>query len=202
MPSDEEVTQRAGSLQALTGFTERACTVLRPPFEPALAGYRQDRSIAGLPRPSRRYRPYGRRGTRDRPRPPGLDGCRPHGRRARTTRGRREGCRAPHRPGVPRGWGPAACRAAHGRRGPRRPGPGPARGGPRPRLRRHRLYGPASSGGPAPKAITTPPRAGGGHTPVASRTGDDAHSPGPGGSSWPRGHRVSARLVHQAQAGR
>jgi hypothetical protein len=40
MPSDEEVTQRAGRLQALTGFTERACTVLRPPFEPALAGYR------------------------------------------------------------------------------------------------------------------------------------------------------------------
>jgi hypothetical protein len=83
MPSDEELTQRAGSLQALTGFTERACTVLRPPFEPALAGYRQDRSIAGLPRPSRRYRPYGRRGARDRPRPPGPAGCRPHGRRAR-----------------------------------------------------------------------------------------------------------------------
>jgi hypothetical protein len=86
MPSDEEVTQRAGSLQALTGFTERACTVLRPPFEPALAGYRQDRSIAELPRPSRRYRPYGRRGARDRPRPPGPDGCRPHGRRAHQAR--------------------------------------------------------------------------------------------------------------------
>jgi hypothetical protein len=86
MPSDEEVTQRAGRLQALTGFTERACTVLRPPFEPALAGYRQDRTIAGPPRPSRRYRPYGRRGARDRPRPPGLDGCRPHGRRAHHAR--------------------------------------------------------------------------------------------------------------------
>jgi hypothetical protein len=34
MPSDEEVTQRAGSLQALTGFTERACTVLRPLSSP------------------------------------------------------------------------------------------------------------------------------------------------------------------------
>ena len=59
MPSDEEVTQRAGSLQALRWFTERACTALRPPFEPALAGYRHDRTIAGPPRPSRRYRPYG-----------------------------------------------------------------------------------------------------------------------------------------------
>jgi hypothetical protein len=38
MPSDEEVTQRAGRLQALTGFTERACTALRPPFRARLGG--------------------------------------------------------------------------------------------------------------------------------------------------------------------
>jgi hypothetical protein len=58
MPSDEEVTQRAGSLRAMTGLTEQAFTALLPHFEHALAAYMQDRTIDGQPRTSRRYSPY------------------------------------------------------------------------------------------------------------------------------------------------
>jgi hypothetical protein len=56
MPSDEEVLQRAGSLQAMTGFTAEAFTTLRPHVERALVADLQHRTIAGHPRPSRRYR--------------------------------------------------------------------------------------------------------------------------------------------------
>jgi hypothetical protein len=58
MPSDEDVTQRAGSLRAMTGFTEPECTALLPHFEHALAASLQDRTIDGQPRTSRRYRTY------------------------------------------------------------------------------------------------------------------------------------------------
>jgi hypothetical protein len=58
MPSDEDVTQRAGSLRAMTGVTAPECTALLPHFEHALAAYRQDRTIAGHPRTSRRDSPY------------------------------------------------------------------------------------------------------------------------------------------------
>jgi hypothetical protein len=53
------VTQRAGSLRAMTGLTEQEFTMLLPHFEHALAAYLQDRTIDGQPRTSRRYRPYG-----------------------------------------------------------------------------------------------------------------------------------------------
>src|SRR5919197_6545170 len=58
MPSYEEVTQRAGSLRAMTGFTEAEFTALLPPFERALAAYLQKRTIDGQPRTSRRYSAY------------------------------------------------------------------------------------------------------------------------------------------------
>jgi Helix-turn-helix of DDE superfamily endonuclease len=58
MPTYEEVTQRAESLQAMTGLTEQEFTALLPPFEDALAAYLQDRTIDGQPRTSRRYSTY------------------------------------------------------------------------------------------------------------------------------------------------
>ena len=58
MPGDDEVTQRAGSLQALTGLTDAEFHALLPHFEQALVTYRQDRTIDGQPRTSRRYRSY------------------------------------------------------------------------------------------------------------------------------------------------
>jgi hypothetical protein len=58
MPSYEEVTQRAGSLRAMTGLTEAEFTALLPHFECALAAYLQDRTIDGQPRTSRRYSAY------------------------------------------------------------------------------------------------------------------------------------------------
>jgi Helix-turn-helix of DDE superfamily endonuclease len=58
MPSDEEVTQRAGSLRAMTGLTEQELTALLPHVEQALAAYLQDRTLDGHPRTSRRYSPY------------------------------------------------------------------------------------------------------------------------------------------------
>ena len=58
MPSYEEVTQRAGSLRAMTGLTEQEFTALLPPFEHALGAYLRDRTIDGQPRTSRRYSPY------------------------------------------------------------------------------------------------------------------------------------------------
>src|SRR6266850_3943093 len=58
MPSYEDVTQRAGSLRAMTGLTEEEFTALLPHFERALAAYLQDRTIDGQPRTSRRYSSY------------------------------------------------------------------------------------------------------------------------------------------------
>jgi Helix-turn-helix of DDE superfamily endonuclease len=58
MPSYEEVTERAGSLRAMTGLTEPEFTALLPPFAHALAVYMQDRTIAGQPRTSRRDSAY------------------------------------------------------------------------------------------------------------------------------------------------
>jgi hypothetical protein len=58
MPSYEDVTQRAGSLQAMTGLTQQEFETLLPHFEHALAAYLQDRTIDGQPRTSRRYSPY------------------------------------------------------------------------------------------------------------------------------------------------
>jgi hypothetical protein len=56
MPSDDEVTQRAGSLRAMTGFTPPEFTALLPPFEHAFLAYMQEQTIDGQPRTSRRYR--------------------------------------------------------------------------------------------------------------------------------------------------
>jgi len=58
MPRYDEVTQRAGSLRAMTGLTEHEFTALLPHFARALAAYLQDRTIDGQPRTSRRYRAY------------------------------------------------------------------------------------------------------------------------------------------------
>src|ERR671935_93433 len=58
MPSYEDVTQRAGSLRAMTGLTEAEFTALLLAFERALAAYLQDRTIDGQPRTSRRYSSY------------------------------------------------------------------------------------------------------------------------------------------------
>ena len=58
MPNSEQVTPRAGSLQALTGLTDAEFQALLPPFERALVTYRQDRTIDGHPRTSRRYSTY------------------------------------------------------------------------------------------------------------------------------------------------
>jgi hypothetical protein len=58
MPSDEAVTPRAGSLRAMTGLTQPACSTLLPPFEHALRAYLADHTIDGQPRTSRRYSPY------------------------------------------------------------------------------------------------------------------------------------------------
>lgn len=58
MPSDEEVTQRAGSLRAMTGITRQEFTALLPPFEHAFLAYMEDHTIDGQPRTNRRYSPY------------------------------------------------------------------------------------------------------------------------------------------------
>jgi len=58
MPRYDEVTQRAGSLRAMTGLTEPEFTALLPHFERALAAYLPDRTIDGQPRTSRRDRAY------------------------------------------------------------------------------------------------------------------------------------------------
>jgi len=58
MPRYEEVTQRAGSVRAMTGLTEPEFTALLPPFEHALVAYLRDRTIDGPPRTSRRYSTY------------------------------------------------------------------------------------------------------------------------------------------------
>ena len=58
MPSDEEVTQRAGSLRSMTGLTEAEFMALLPRFEQAFVDYMQDHTIDGQPRTSRRYSAY------------------------------------------------------------------------------------------------------------------------------------------------
>jgi len=58
MPSYEDVTQRAGSLQAMTGITTQEFEALLPHFEHALVAYLQERTIDGQPRTSRRYSTY------------------------------------------------------------------------------------------------------------------------------------------------
>jgi hypothetical protein len=58
MPSYEEVIQRAGSLQAMTGLTEEEFTTLLPHFERAFVAYLQNRTIDGQPRTSCRYSTY------------------------------------------------------------------------------------------------------------------------------------------------
>src|SRR6266540_7117084 len=58
MPSDEEVTQRAGSLRSMTGLTEAEFMALLPHFEQAFVVYMHDRTIDGQPRTSRRYSTY------------------------------------------------------------------------------------------------------------------------------------------------
>ena len=58
MPSDEEVTQRAGSLGSMTGFTAQAFEALLPPFEHALLAYMHDHTSDGQPRTVRSYRTY------------------------------------------------------------------------------------------------------------------------------------------------
>jgi hypothetical protein len=58
MPSYEEVTQRAGSLRAMTGLTEQEFAALLPPFEPAWLAYMEDHTLDGHPRTSRRYSTY------------------------------------------------------------------------------------------------------------------------------------------------
>ena len=58
MPSSEEVTQRGGSLRAMTGVTAPEFTALLAHFEPAFEAYRRDHTIDGQPRTSRRYTAY------------------------------------------------------------------------------------------------------------------------------------------------
>jgi Helix-turn-helix of DDE superfamily endonuclease len=58
MPSYEEVTQRAGSLRAMTGLTAPEFTALLAPFEQAFEAYMRDHTIDGQPRTSRRYAAY------------------------------------------------------------------------------------------------------------------------------------------------
>lgn len=58
MPSYAEVTQRAGSVRAMTGLTEQEFTALLPPFEHAWLAYMEDHTLDGQPRTSRRYRTY------------------------------------------------------------------------------------------------------------------------------------------------
>ena len=58
MPRYDEVTQRSGSLQAMTGLTEEEFTTLLQHFERAFVAYLQNRTIDGQPRTSCRYSTY------------------------------------------------------------------------------------------------------------------------------------------------
>jgi hypothetical protein len=55
MPSYDEVTQRAGSLRAMTGLTQAEFSALLAHVEPAFLAYMADHTIDGHPRTSRRY---------------------------------------------------------------------------------------------------------------------------------------------------
>lgn len=58
MPSDEEITHRAGSLRAMSGFTQPEFMALLPHFEHACLVYMADHTIDGQPRTYRRYSTY------------------------------------------------------------------------------------------------------------------------------------------------
>ena len=58
MPSDEEVTTRAGSLRAMTGLTEQEFQALLPHVEQVFVAYMHDHTIDGQPRTVRRYSTY------------------------------------------------------------------------------------------------------------------------------------------------
>jgi hypothetical protein len=58
MPSYEEVTQRAGSLRAMTGLTPQEFTALLPHFEHASLAGMADHTMDGQPRTSRRSSTY------------------------------------------------------------------------------------------------------------------------------------------------
>src|SRR5882724_5805255 len=58
MPSYEEVTQRAGSLRAMTRLTPQEFTALLPHFEHAFLAYMENHTIDGQPRTNRRYSTY------------------------------------------------------------------------------------------------------------------------------------------------
>jgi hypothetical protein len=58
MPSYEEVTERVGSLRAMTGLTEPEFSTLLPHFQQALQAYMEDHTRDGQPRTSRRYSSY------------------------------------------------------------------------------------------------------------------------------------------------
>jgi hypothetical protein len=58
MPSYEELIPRAGSLRAMTGFTQQEVTALLPHFEHAFLASMADRTMDGHPRTSRRYSTY------------------------------------------------------------------------------------------------------------------------------------------------
>jgi hypothetical protein len=58
MPSYDEVTQRAGSLGAMTGLTQAEFTALLPSFERAFLAYMPEHTSDGHPRTSRRYSTY------------------------------------------------------------------------------------------------------------------------------------------------
>lgn len=55
MPNYEEVTQRTGSVRAMTGLTPQEFTALLPHFEHAFLAYMKDRPLDGQPRTNRRY---------------------------------------------------------------------------------------------------------------------------------------------------
>jgi hypothetical protein len=55
-PSDEEGTQRAGSVRSMTGLPEPAFEARLVPFEHAFGAYMQDPTMAGQPRTVRRDR--------------------------------------------------------------------------------------------------------------------------------------------------
>ena len=58
MPSYEEVTQRAGSLRAMTGLTQPEFSALLAHFEHAFLTYMADHTLDGHPRTSRRSSTY------------------------------------------------------------------------------------------------------------------------------------------------
>jgi hypothetical protein len=58
MPSYEEVTDRAGSLRAMTGLTQPEFLALLPHFDQAFLASMEHHTIDGQPRTSRRYSTY------------------------------------------------------------------------------------------------------------------------------------------------